>query len=90
MMVLDFIWLFTVEEYSRYIWHFPMARKSNVILLPCVLNMLETQFQTHVKIIRSDGVVEFANHLLKNYFASTGILHQLFCPGTPKQNGLAK
>lgn len=47
------------------------------------LNMLETQFQTHVKIIRSDGGGEFANHLLKNYFASIGILHQLSCPGTP-------
>ena len=36
--------------------------------------MLETQFQTQVKIIHSDMGGEFVNTTLKHYFTSKGIL----------------
>lgn len=52
--------------------------------------MLETQFQTQVKIVQSDEGGEFVNTSLKHYFASNGILDRLSCPKTKEQNGLAE
>lgn len=67
-----------------------MSRKSDVIhIFPKFLTFLFNQFHTHVKITQSDDGGEFINHTLKTYFASKGIVHQLFCPGTPEQNGFA-
>lgn len=64
-------YLVIVDEYSRYVWQCPMAQKSNVIhILPRILKMLKTQFQTQVKIIYTDGGGEFVNYSLKEYFGS--------------------
>ncbi|PNY11392.1 peptide transporter PTR2 [Trifolium pratense] len=46
--------------------------------------MLETQFQTIPKIIRSDNGPEF---MLNTFYSSKGILHQRSCVETPQQNG---
>lgn len=65
------LYLVIVDEYSRYVWQCSMAQKSNVILiLPRILKILETQFQTQVKIIYTNGRGEFVNYSLKEYFAS--------------------
>lgn len=84
-------YLVIVDEYSRYIWKFPLARKSDVLhIFPKFLTMIENQFQIHVKIIQSDGGGEFVNNSKKNYFVSKGIIHRLSCPNTPEQNGFAE
>jgi hypothetical protein len=52
-----------------------MNHKSNAILiLPEFFRMLETQFQTQVKIFHSNEGGEFINTTLKYYFTSIGIL----------------
>ena len=45
--------------------------------------MVETQFNTKVKCIRSDNGIEF---IMKDFFKSKEILHQLTCVDTPLKN----
>lgn len=52
--------------------------------------MIETQFNTKIKILRTDGGREDCNTELSRYLVSNGILHQMSCPYTPEQNGLAE
>ena len=47
--------------------------------------MVQTQFQTKVRTIRSDNGSEFL--CLKNQFSKLGIVHETSCVGTPQQNG---
>jgi len=52
-----------------------------------LINLVENQFETKVKIVRSDNGNEFKIHDL---FNSKGIIHQTTCVETPEQNGIAK
>lgn len=68
-----------------------MAYKLDVIhILPHFLKIIDTQFQTQVKIIQSDGSCEFVTHSLKEYFASKWLIHQISYPRTQEKNGLAE
>lgn len=58
-------------EVSRYLYQF--------------LAMVERQFSTHVKIIRSDNGTEFT--CMKPTFRDRGIIHETSCVGIPQQNG---
>jgi len=46
-----------------------------------------TQFDSKVKIIRSDNGPEFLMH---DFYASKGIIHQTSCVETPEQNGIVE
>lgn len=46
---------------------------------------MERQFNTNLKIIRSDNGAEFLS--LGDYFREKGIMHETSCVGTPQQNG---
>ena len=77
-------YLIIVDEYSQYIWFFPMNQKSDVaIIFTSFLKQMETQFDTHVKIFQSDGGGELVNQSLQNLFKTNGIIHRISCPGTP-------
>ncbi|PKU80138.1 Retrovirus-related Pol polyprotein from transposon TNT 1-94 [Dendrobium catenatum] len=52
--------------------------------------MVSRQFNTHVKMIRSDGGSEFINNHFKLFCKQQGIIHQYTCPYTPPQNGTAE
>ena len=56
-------------------------------LLVKFIHMVETQFNTKVKIIRSDNGPEFK---LENFYVLKGIMHQSSCVNTPQQNGVAE
>jgi transposase InsO family protein len=49
-----------------------------------------TQYNAHVKIVRTDNGTEYVNKLFDEYLSSFGILHQTTYPGTSEQNGLAE
>ncbi|BBN67240.1 hypothetical protein Prudu_20S000300 [Prunus dulcis] len=49
-----------------------------------------THYQAQVQFLQSDGGGEYISHMFKDFLASKGILHQLSCPYTPQQNGLAE
>lgn len=45
--------------------------------------MIKTQFNLHIKCIRTDNGSEF---LLTDFYKQLGIIHQTSCVGTPQQN----
>ncbi|CAL2267226.1 unnamed protein product [Prunus armeniaca] len=49
--------------------------------------MVETQFNSKVKIVRSDNGPKFK---LENFYALKGIVYQSSCVNTPQQNGVAE
>ncbi|MCH83257.1 peptide transporter PTR2, partial [Trifolium medium] len=49
--------------------------------------MVKTQFNANIKCIRSDNGNEF---LLKDFYATNGIVHQSSCVATPQQNGIVE
>ena len=52
--------------------------------------MVENQFSTTVKTIRSDNGLEFTSNETTLFFQSKGIIHQKSCPYTPQQNGVVE
>lgn len=63
-------YLILFDEFSRYIWSFLIAQKSDISqTFSKVLKLMENQFNTHKKIIQNNGGGEFVNHILKNYFS---------------------
>lgn len=52
--------------------------------------MIQTQFLTHIQILRTDKERDFFNSVLGYYLATQGIVHQSFCVDTPQQNGVAE
>jgi len=52
--------LIIVDDYSRYTWIFLLKRKSEVVkALENFVVFVQTQFETTIKIIRSDNETEF-------------------------------
>ena len=73
-----------VDDHSRCTWVYLMKHKSETsCLIQSFYNMIFTQFQVPIKILRSDNGPEFA---LNSFYASKGIIHQLSCVETPQQN----
>jgi hypothetical protein len=77
-----------VDDFSRFTWVHLMVTKSQTRhLLVSFLNLIETQFNTKVKTLRSDNGIEF--HMLE-FYQSKGIIHQLSCVETPQQNSVVE
>ena len=51
---------------------------------------VKTQFQSNIKVLRSDNGTEFLSNNMLQYISSQGIIHQTSCVGTPQQNGVAE
>ncbi|MBN8086387.1 transposase family protein, partial [Vibrio vulnificus] len=43
-----------------------------------------------IKILQTDGGGEFTSLTFENHLSNCGIHHQLSCPHTPQQNGVAE
>jgi len=57
-----------VDDYSRYTWVFPLKQKSEVVkILENFVVFIQTQFETTIKVIRSDNVTRF---FMSNFFLS--------------------
>ncbi|GAB2287157.1 hypothetical protein Dimus_039808 [Dionaea muscipula] len=52
--------------------------------------MVETQYKTRIQVLRSDNGREYVNSDLGTFLATKGIVHQITCPYTPQQNGVAE
>jgi hypothetical protein len=77
--------LTAIDDYSRFTWVILLKAKSEVsILVQNFVKMIETQFNTCVKTIRTDNGPEF---LIPDFYSSKGIVHQTSCVETPQQNG---
>ena len=76
-----------VDDYSRYIWIFLLKQKFEVVKTLENFVFVQTQFETTIKIIRSDNETEF---FMTNLFVNKGIMHQTSCVNTPQQNNIVE
>ncbi|BBH07344.1 hypothetical protein Prudu_019255 [Prunus dulcis] len=80
-----------IDDCTRYMWVFPLINKSEVSSVFIKFHAyIVTHYQAQVQFLQSDGGGEYISHMFKSFLASKGILHQLSCPYTPQQNGLAE
>ena len=52
--------------------------------------MISKQFDTPIKIVRSNNGEEYYKNELTNFMKSVGILHQTSRPNSPQQNGVVE
>nr|GEW35819.1 retrovirus-related Pol polyprotein from transposon TNT 1-94 [Tanacetum cinerariifolium] len=83
--------LVIVDDYSRYTWvHFLRSKDKAPDVIKTFLKRISILLQSPVIIIRTDNDTEFKNQLLKEYFDSVGISHQVSSVRTPQQNGVVE
>ena len=51
---------------------------------------LKLSFPKRIKIFRSDNALEYTQYVFQAILHSYGTIHQLTCPGTSQQNGIAE
>jgi hypothetical protein len=77
-----------VDDKSRFTWVYLMRLKSETAtIIKSFVNLVQTQFNSKIKTIRTDNGQEF---ILKDFYNATGILHQTSCVSTPQQNGIVE
>ncbi|CAI7923180.1 unnamed protein product [Closterium sp. NIES-54] len=81
-----------VDKWSRFTWARPLSKKSDAAatIKEDWLPMVERQAMRLVKVLRSDRGGEFLGAEFTKFLKKNGIRHQLTCPGTPQQNGIAE
>lgn len=85
-------WFVTfIDDHTRVTWVFLMKEKSEVgKIFEVFHNMVQTQFQSKIQILRTDNGREYYNLALTSYLQKVGIVHQSSCVDTPQQNGVAE
>jgi len=85
-------WFITfIDDHTRITWVFLLHEKSKAEnVFKTFYKMIQTQFQTHIQVFRSDNSKEYFNEILGNFFEQNGIVHQSSCNNTPQQNGVAE
>ncbi|XP_020704869.2 uncharacterized protein LOC110115833 [Dendrobium catenatum] len=80
-----------VDDFTRFSWVYPMFTKNETInKLQILINLIQTQFNSKIKNLRSDGGGEYTSREFTKLLNHHGIHHQLTCPYTPEQNGIAE
>nr|GFC61441.1 integrase, catalytic region, zinc finger, CCHC-type, peptidase aspartic, catalytic [Tanacetum cinerariifolium] len=83
--------LVIVDDYSHYTWiHFLRSKDEALEVIIKFLKRILILLQSPVIIIRTDNGTEFKNQVLKEYFDTVGISHQMSSVRTPQQNGVVK
>ncbi|CAI5484599.1 unnamed protein product [Closterium sp. Yama58-4] len=79
------------ERKTRYVWVKPVAKKSDVLReFQQWLVTVERQVKKSVLQLRSDRGEEFLGKAFTAFVDGKGIVHDLTCPYTPQQNGMAE
>nr|GEW63110.1 hypothetical protein [Tanacetum cinerariifolium] len=79
--------LVIVDDYSRYTWvHFLRSKDEAPKVIVTFLKRITVLLQSPVIIIRTDNGTEFKNQVLKEYFDTVGISHQMSYVRTSQQN----
>nr|GEV24912.1 retrovirus-related Pol polyprotein from transposon TNT 1-94 [Tanacetum cinerariifolium] len=83
--------LVIVDDYSRYTWvHFLRSKDEAPEVIIKFLKRIKVLLQSPVIIIRIDNGTKFKNQVLKDYFDTVGISHQMYSVRTPQQNGVVE
>ena len=65
-----------VDDYSRFTWLFLLKHKTEVLsVFKHFKSMVETQFNSKLKILRTDTGSEYINNDFKSFCSTSGILH---------------
>nr|GEZ82186.1 Gag-Pol polyprotein [Tanacetum cinerariifolium] len=81
----------SLDDYSRYTWvHFLRSKDETPDVIKTFLKRITILLQSPVIIIRTDNGTEFKNQVLKEYFDSFGISHQVSSVRTPQQNSVVE
>nr|GEV92787.1 retrovirus-related Pol polyprotein from transposon TNT 1-94 [Tanacetum cinerariifolium] len=79
--------LVIVDDYFRYTWvHFLISKDEAPEVIITFLKRITVLLQSRVIIIRTHNGTEFKNQVLKEYFDSVSISHQMSSVRTPQQN----
>lgn len=80
-----------VDDYSRVTWVFLMKFKSETRdYLLYFFQWVQTQFNSKVKVLRTDNGLEFNHHDLVSHYNAHGMERQSSCTDTPQQNGVVE
>nr|GEZ57506.1 retrovirus-related Pol polyprotein from transposon TNT 1-94 [Tanacetum cinerariifolium] len=83
--------LVILDDYSRYTWvHFLRSKDEAPKVIKTFQKRIIVLLHSPVIIIRTDNDTEFKNQVLKEYFDSVGISHQMSSVRTPQQNGVVE
>nr|GFB29514.1 hypothetical protein [Tanacetum cinerariifolium] len=83
--------LVIVDDYSRYtLVHFLRSKDEAPEVIKTFLKRITVLLQSPIIIIRTDNDTKFKNQVLKEYFDSVGISHQMSSVRTPQQNEVVK
>nr|GEY72382.1 integrase, catalytic region, zinc finger, CCHC-type, peptidase aspartic, catalytic [Tanacetum cinerariifolium] len=83
--------LVIVDDYSRYTWvHFLRSKDEAPAVIITFLKRITVLLQSPIIIIRTGNGTKFKNQVLKEYFDSVGISHQMSSVRTPQQNGVVE
>jgi hypothetical protein len=85
-------WFVTfIDCFSRYTWLYLLKHKSDVfVVFKDLYALIQNQFGSTIKILRSDNGTEYMNQEFGKFLASYGIEHQTTCVNTPEKKGVAK
>ncbi|CAI6010658.1 unnamed protein product [Closterium sp. NIES-65] len=79
------------DRHTQFVWTMPVARKSDVLReFQRWLALVERQTKKSVLSLRSDRGGEFLGKAFTDFVDGKGIVHDLTCPYTPQQNGMAE
>lgn len=79
-----------IDDCSRKTFVYMLRKKSEVY--DCFVNfktLVENQTERKIKVIRSDGGLEYCNSIFEKLCTSSGILHQITAPYSPQQNWIS-
>ena len=80
-----------IDDHTRLTWVFLMKEKSETgQIFKIFKNMIQTQFQSKIQILKSDNARDYFNSILGEFLAKEGIVHLSSCVDTPQQNGIAE
>ena len=80
-----------VDDFSRSTWtQLPSCKSNSLQTIKSLICLIENQFKTTVKSIRTNNGLEFTNKETSDFLQNKGIIHQRTCPYTPQQNGVVE
>ena len=80
-----------IDDYSRCTWLFLMKTQANLFSIFQKFHAkIRTQFNTSIRILRSDYAKEYFSTSFSSFISSHGILHQSSCAYTPQHNGVVE
>ena len=80
-----------IDDQYRLCWIYLMKEKSETFFIFKQFHlMIQTQFNSKIKIVRTDNGAEYFSNILGSYFKDNDIIHHSSCVNTPQQNGIAE